>query len=431
MKPFDVIVVGAGPSGSTAALKIAQEGLCVLLLERGEYPGSKNMFGGMVPNCPIFNKVIPDFWEHAPWERHVVKRTTTALSDSSSTTMDFDAEIYEDPNYHGFTLYRPVFDKWYAERAATAGAKLITSTVAEDLLWEGGSVAGVRVGREGGDIPAKLVIACDGVLSFLAKKASLRKDFDPSCMGVGIRVLYRISEEEINRRFNLVRRQGVAQGYLGCTEGIRGGGYLYTQLETLSVGLVVHIDSLRNVGVPPYELFDRFVSREPLRTLLQGAKIIDYSAHMIPEASYSAIPQLFTDGMMVAGDAAALCYTNGLNQDGMNLAVTSGYLAAETALEAFAKGDFSAGQLSKYRERLEASFVLKDMKTFESMVHFMHNDRLFSLYPKVVAGMMERIYASDGKPKKAFGMVGWDIIRKEIPMKDLVADMWKGGKSLI
>ena len=182
--------------------------------------------------------------------------------------------------------------------------------------------------------------------------------------------------------------------------------FLYTQMETVSVGFVLHTDALRKSGIPPYELYERFVARQPLSNFLSGGKLVEYSAHLIPEASYKTIPRLYTGGMMVAGDAAALCYTNGLNQEGMNLAVASGFLAAETALEAFARGDFSDRQLSQYRARLEQSFVLKDMKTFEGVVDFMHNERLFSLYPELVTDILQKIYASDGVPKKAFGPHG-------------------------
>ena len=138
-----------------------------------------------------------------------------------------------------------------------------------------------------------------------------------------------------------MRRQGVTQEFLGCTEGIRGGGFIYTQMETLSVGLVFHLDSLKARGIAPYDLFDRFLAREPVKKLLKGARLVEYSAHVLPEGGYDAVPQLSTDGLLLAGDAAGLCYTNGLNQEGMNLAITSGFLAAETVLDAFRTGDFS------------------------------------------------------------------------------------------
>ena len=135
--------------------------------------------------------------------------------------------------------------------------------------------------------------------------------------------------------------------------------------------------------------------------------------------------------MLVTGDAAALCYTNGLNLEGMNLAIASGFLAAEAVIGALQKGDFSSRQLSEYEERLRKSFVLKDMKTFEKAVDWMHTDRLFSAYPRLVASIMEQIFASDGKPRRRLGRIGWETIRDTVTLSELVADLIKGGRSFL
>ncbi len=431
MKTFDAIVVGAGPAGTTAALRMAQQGLNVLLVERGDAPGAKNMFGGMLPNCPIVEQLLPGFWDEAPWERNVVKRILTIVSEASSTSLVFESKNFDRPPYNGYTLFRPVFDNWYAQKAREAGAKLLTSCLVEDLLWENESVAGVRIGRQGGEVKAPITIACDGVLSLLAKKAGLYKDSKPGDLALGIRALYRLKEEEINERYGLTRRQGVTQEFLGCTEGVRGGGFIYTQTETLSTGLVLHLDSLKESGIPPYELFERFLLLDGVRKILKGGQLMEYSAHLLPEAGYRLVPKLFTGGMLVAGDAAGLCYTNGLNQEGTNLAITSGFLAAETALDASKKGDFSAKQLAQYETRLKESFVLKDMKTFEKAVDFLHNDRLFTIYPQVVGSIMEQLFRFDGTPKRKMGRVGWEAVREAVPAKDLISDLLKIGKSLI
>lgn len=431
MKTHDVVVVGAGPAGTTAALRMAQKGLRVLLVERGDVPGSKNMFGGMLPNCPVVEELLPDFWEQAPWERHVVKRTLTILSEKTSTSLVFEAQNFDNPPYNGYTLFRSIFDKWYAEKAREAGATLLTGCLVEDLLWKGNAVSGIKIGRENGEITAPVTITCDGVLSLLAKKAGLYKEPRPSDMALGIKALFRLKEEEINERFNLVRRQGVSQEFLGCTAGIRGGGFIYTQTETLSAGLVFHLDALKKSGIAPYELFQKFLSLDPVMRILKGAQLMEYSAHLLPEGGYKSVSQLFTDGMLVAGDAAGLCYTNGLNQEGMNLAITSGFLAAETVLDAFDKGDFSAKQLAQYEARLKESFVLKDMKTFGKVVDVMHMDRLFSVYPELVGTIMEQLYRSDGKPRKKIGRLGWNAVKETLPVKQVISDMVKGGRSII
>lgn len=430
MKAYDAIVVGAGPAGTTAAFRMAQKGLDVLLLERGETAGSKNMFGGMIPRCPIVEELVPDFWNEAPWERHVVKRTLNIVSERSSTSIVFQSDDFDQPPYNGYTLFRPIFDRWYAHRAVEAGVHLLTDCLVEDLLYDERSVTGVSIARDGGEVRAPVTVLCDGVLSLLAKKIGLYKPPTASDMALGIRALFRLREEEINERFGLVRRQGAAEEFLGCTEGIRGGGFIYTQSETLSVGLVFHLDSLKASGIAPYDLLYRFLSLDRLKKVLKGATLAEYSAHVLPEGGYRLVPALCAEGLLLAGDAAALCYTNGLNQEGMNLAMTSGFLAAEAAIDAHHKGDFSVKKLSSYEKRLRESFVLRDMKTFRKTADFMHNDRLFTVYPAMVGDIMEQLYRSDGTPKKNIAGVAWEETRK-IPFKVLVADLLKGGGSIL
>ena len=272
---------------------------------------------------------------------------------------------------------------------------------------------------------------CDGVLSRLAQKAGLRKSPESSELALGVKTLFRMREEEINERFGLVRNQGCTQEFIGCTEGIRGGGFIYTQSETLSVGLVLHLDSLKKNRIAPYDLFEQFLAFDPVRKLLKGARLIEYSAHMIPEGGYRRVPLLYSDGMLLAGDAAGLCYTNGLNLEGMNLAMASGFHAAETAFDAFRKSDLSAKQLAQYQRRLEDSFVLRDMKTYEKSMDFMRNDRLFSVYPRLVSAVMERIFQAEGKPRKNIGRIGWEAAKDALPLSNLIIDLLKGGRSLL
>jgi electron transfer flavoprotein-quinone oxidoreductase len=407
---------------------MAQKGLNVLLLERGHVPGEKNMFGGMLPNCPVVEELMPDFWDQAPWERHVIRRALTMISDASATSMVFESQNFDSPPYSGFTLFRPHFDKWYAEKASEAGARLLCGCRVDELIMEGGSVLGVRTGKD--EVRAPVVVLCDGVLSLLARKAGMIDLYQPSEMALGVKALFSMDEESLNERFNLVKRQGLTQEFLGCTEGIRGGGFIYTQTETLSVGLVFHLDSLRASGLAPYNLFQKFLTYDVIQRILKGTRLVEYSAHLLPEGGYKGIQKLYGNGVLLAGDAAGLCYTNGLNQEGMNLAITSGFLAAETIHDALRTGDCSQKSLAQYEGRLKESFVLRDMKTFEKVVDLMHNDRLFSVYPKLIGTIMEQLYRADGKPRKSFGRLGWDAVKEIIPTKHLISDLIKGGKAL-
>ena len=431
MKTYDAIIVGAGPAGITAALRMAQRGLRIIVLERGDRPGSKNMFGGMIPHVSVVEDLLPRFWQEAPYERHVVKRTLTILSESSTTSMVFESKNFDQPPFSGYTLFRPLFDRWYAQKACAAGVKLLTGCLVHDLATDGESIAGVRIAGDKGKIRAPVTLACDGVLSLLAQKAGLRNLLTTQDTGLGVKALLSLEEGKINERFGLVRSQGCSQEYIGCTQGIRGGGFIHTQTETISAGLVLHLDSLKKGRIAPYDLLEQFLSMEPVKKLIRGARLVEYSAHMIPEGGYRKIPRLFTNGMLLAGDAAGLCYTNGLNLEGMNLAMASGFHAAETVLDAFRTGDFSAKQLAQYEDRLKESFVLKDMKTYERSADFMHNDRLFSVYPQLVGKIMEQVFQSKGRPRKKMGRIAWQAVKETLPLKDLAADLIKGGRSLI
>jgi electron transfer flavoprotein-quinone oxidoreductase len=439
---FDAIVVGAGPAGTSAALGLVQKGAMVLLLERGEYPGAKNMFGGMMAYCPASEELVPGFWERAPWERAVTKRVLSLMGESSSTSLVFQANSgsdrpaasagsTSDRTLTGFTLFRPHFDRWYAEHAVEEGVTLLTGCRAEGLVKRAGTVEGVWVAGLDDIVEAPLVIACDGTLSFLAQEAGLHGGFRPEQVALGVRALYRLTEEEINERFGLVGREGATQEFLGCTEGIRGGGFIYTQTETLSVGLVMHLDSLKTRGIPPYELLERFAASSPVAPLLRGARLIEYSAHLLPEAGMRMVPRLSTGGLLVAGDAAGFCYTNGLTQEGMNLAITSGLVAAQVGAAALAEGDVSASRLARYGEELKKSFVLRDLATFGRAIDFLHEDRLFTVYPRVVSALMEDLYRSDGDPKEKIGRLGRRAVKDELTMRQLLADLFQGGRAFL
>ena len=428
---FDVIIVGAGPAGSMAALKLARDGLNVCLLERGSHPGTKNMFGGLLHNTPVLNEMVPSFWEKAPLQRHVYKKVLAFMTPESAVSLTFENEHFDQPPYNGYTVLRPVFDSWLADEAVKAGALLLCDCTVEDLIVKDGQVVGVTVRGREGELRSNIVIAADGVLSFLAKKAGLRHDFRPGDMGVGVKLLLGLPEATINERFHLVRDQGADIALLGIPEGIRGGSFLYTNRESVSVGMVMHLDSLWKSGKAPYELLEDLLRHPQLIKLVKGAVPLEYSSHLVPEGGIKAVPRVYTDGMMVVGDAAGLCYTNGINLEGINLAMTSGALAAETAVKAVESHDYSAAMLSLYKKKLDETFVIKDMKKYKNSVDMMHIDRLYKTYPHILAGIMEKIYKVDGAPRTKLLRLARREALRELGLKDFITDGIKIGRALL
>ncbi len=129
----DVVVVGAGPAGAAPATVIARAGRSVLLLERGPFPGSKNMYGGVVyPR--ILDELHREWWTEAPIQRWVTRRSTMLLTDSQALTVDFRSERWAHPPYNGATAYRPDWDEWLASKAVADGARLVCSTTATGRL---------------------------------------------------------------------------------------------------------------------------------------------------------------------------------------------------------------------------------------------------------------------------------------------------------
>ncbi len=430
-RTFDAIVVGAGPAGSSAALTMVKAGLSVALLERGNFPGEKNMFGGVLHRLTALEEYFPNFWEQAPWERHIVKKNLSFITPGSSFTVSFDNEAADTPPYNGYTIFRPKFDNWLAQEAVKAGATLLTRSTVDDVIRENGKIVGVTLLRDGAELRAPVVIAADGVLSFTAKKAGLRQaKFSTAQQGVCIKALIDMPKEVIDDRFGLVREQGASSEIVGNSSGIRGGTFIYTNYDSLSLGMVLELGSLEKTDQTPYGLLNNLMDQPQIAKLLRGGKLLEYSAHLVPKGGYSMIPELVGDGIMVAGDAAAFCIITGLNLEGINLASQSGVLAGKAAIEAHQQQDFSKQGLAHYRKSLEESFVLKDMKMYRRTPQMLHNDRIFSQYPELVCGVMDEIYRIDGKPKETMTKLLLRKVKETVGLKNLLADVYGGWRAL-
>ena len=432
MQHFDAIVAGAGPAGSSAALAMARAGLRVALIERGEYPGAKNVSGAALYAPNLLAELLPEYWEEAPVERYLTRRVVTLLGQEAAVSLDFRTNHFSKPPYNGFTVLRPKFDRWLANKAEEAGTLLISSTVVDDLLYKNERVAGVRCRRQDGDLYAPIVIAADGANSFLAKKAGLQHEFRGDEMTLGVKEVVRLDAHTIEERFNLNGDEGMTNEYVGYATGeVKGGGFLYTNRDTLSLGVVVQIASLAQKKMRAYELLDQFKQHPAIAPLVRDSVTLEYSAHMIPEGGWAMLPTLSRAGLMVAGDAAGFVFAAGLFLEGMNFAIASGLAAAATAQEAHANQDFSAESMARYRKQLESSFVLKDLKNFRHAPAFVNNERLQNVYPELLCETMENIFRSDGKPRRKIGRVVLDTMRGKVPLLTLLRDGWQAGRALL
>ena len=417
---FDVIIVGAGPAGSAAAYSLAKMGFNVLMIERGKYPGAKNVMGGRMYAYAL-NRLIPEFWKEAPIERKVTREKLTLQGEKASITLDFmDEELREPPN--SYTILRGKFDQWFAGKAVEAGATLVSSIRVDDLIRENNRITGIVAGTD--RIQANVVIAADGAVSLLSEKAGLKK-FDVLQFALGIKEIMELPEKTIEERFNMASGEGAAQLFVGhCTKGIPGGGFIYTNKTSLSVGIVVYINSLIEKKIESHELIREFNTNPAVAALIEGGKILEYSAHVIPETSRS---ELFTDGMLVVGDAGGLIVNSGITLRGIDMAIASGVAAAETVKKAAQENDFSKQSLSYYEELLKRDFVLQDIETFKKAPEFLQKERLYTLYPEFVCRLFHRLVLVDGPKKRAFDELLEESKGNRIQM---FLDMVKGMRSL-
>ncbi len=426
----DVIVVGAGPAGAAAALAAARAGAEVVLLERGPFPGSKNVYGGVV-YARVLDEVIPRWWEEIPVQRWVTRRQTMMLTERQALTLDFRTEAWGQAPYNGCTTFRADFDAWLAGKAVEAGAHLVTSTVATGLIREGGRVVGVRTDRPDGDLRAPVVIAADGVNSFLAKEAGLLPRTQAKHLTLGVKEVLALPREVIEERFGVTGDHGVDIEILGCTRGISGGGFVYTNRDSVAVGVVVGLEGLAKAKIRPEDLIADLKAHPAIAPLVRGGELKEYAAHLIPEGGYKQIPTLHADGFLVTGDAAGLTLAAGIYLEGVNFAIGSGLAAGRAAAAAVAHGDVSKRGLSPYRKDIEKSFVLKDHKRLRHAPDLVMSPRVQQKYPGMLADVVEGLFTVDNpRPKPAWStLLRRAAKRNDVRVHDLVVDAVKGARA--
>lgn len=404
----EVIVVGGGPAGIASAITIARAGHEVILIERGNFAGSKNVFGGAIYAQPT-REIFPNFEQEAPIERLNIEHKFAILGKEDSTTISYRHKDLENPSY---TVIRGKFDRWMADEARKAGVIIAEETVVKELLIKNEQVIGVKTELE--EYYSDIVILADGVNSLLAKQIGFRDKIEPQDVALSVKEVIKLDKEKINERFNLTDEEGcVYEIFGGPMEGILGLGFLYTNKESISIGLGVGLDALCQKNLKPYELLDSLKQHPTLSPLIKDGELLEYSAHLIPEGGYKKIPTLSGAGVMIVGDAAML--VNNMHWEGTNLAMISGKLAGETAVTALNKGDFSEKMLLKYPEALEKSFIMKDLHAYRNLMDEAHNrnESFMGYYLKEVNGFFNMFTTVDSIPKRQkFRKFIFDFIKK-------------------
>lgn len=391
----EVIVVGAGPAGISAAVTIARAGHEVVLIERGSFAGSKNVFGGAIYAQPT-REIFPNFENEAPLERLNIEHKYAILGEEDSTVISYRHKTQDNVSY---SVIRGKFDRWMAEQARKEGVILVEETVVKELLLDGEKVIGVKTELE--EYYADIVILADGVNSLLAKQIGFRKEIKPKDVALSVKEVIKLDPKIINERFNLSDDEGcIYEIFGGPMLGMLGLGFLYTNKDSISIGLGIGLDALCEKELKPYEVLDNLKQHPTIAPLIKDGELLEYSAHLIPEGGFKKLPKLFGNGVLIAGDAAMM--VNNMHWEGTNLAMISGKIAGETALSAIRQKDFSEKTLAKYQEDLENSFVMKDLKTYRNLMDEAHkrSESFMGYYMKEINGFFNMFTTVDSIPKR-------------------------------
>ncbi len=352
----EAIVVGAGPAGNAAALTMARAGLDVLQLERAAFPGAGSSEGSLLW-APALEKLIGDFRSKAPLERRIREQRVWRLEPRTYTSGPADGPGTTLPDR--YTILRAPFEAWFSSTLKEAGVRSVfAATVAGVIREADGRVIGVQT-ADGGEFYADAVVLAEGVESLVARQAGLREDLRPEGVAVTVTELRRLPRAVLEGRFGIEGDDGVAIEAGGeLAPGVHCGGFVYTNCESLSVGVGCLLDDLVASEWTPSELLDGFKQHPSIKALLADSEAAGFCARLSPEGGYRIRPRLFGDGWLTCGDA--MQPGSPVHRAGATLALASGRLAGETVVELMRHGrPMTARHLSLYRDKLERSALLK------------------------------------------------------------------------
>jgi electron transfer flavoprotein-quinone oxidoreductase len=437
---FDCIIVGAGIAGLAAAMILARNNMKFLLIEKGEFAGAKNVSGGVLWGSDLA-KLVPEYWEEEDggWERFINHRRLTFMDEQSTFSIDFKSSHFNETPYTGVVVLRSKFDRWLAGKVQeeidnsdyAMESFIATNIKVDEVLMEDDKAVGIRTGEE--EFHADSVIIAEGVNNLLTRQVGLQDDYVPADhMLTGIKEIIRFDQKELEDRFQLNGLSGMSNEFVGyATDGVEGGGFLYTNRDTVSLGLVASIKDMREKQKSPHDILNHFKSHPVIQDTIKGGEVVEYSAHVVSSGDKRVMPKkLYKDGVLLCGEAANLLMNAGKAIQGMDLAMRSGILGAETIVKAKERGDFSSQTLKEYRTALDESYVMKDINNFQEAVHMLHSPEMFQDVPNLVCDFGRKFFTIDNEPTKKSREMLSESIKEHSSYWDLLKIGFKGAKSL-
>ena len=421
---IDVIVVGAGPAGSACAYTLAKQGKSVLLLERGNSAGAKNVSGGRLYTYAL-ELLEPGMYKRAPLHRKIVREQIMLLNERGATTVDYFNPAFGEEVPQSYSVVRAQLDEWFAGEVEGLGAMVASGILVDGLIEENGKIVGIRTGDE--EMRADVVVAADGVNSLLGQKAGLFPEVSSHAVGIGLKETIELPDNLINARFGVSGEEGAARVAIGCTEGISGGAFLYTNKGSISIGIVFNPEQAAKQERHIQDIFQDFKMHPAIQPLLEGGTTVEYGAHMVPEIGYNGIPKrLHREGFLVVGDAAQFGINTGLIIRGMDLAIVSGLAAARAIL----KSSNAAETGPLYMKQLEELLLIANQRAYQNFHNIFAISRIFGGYPKLANDAMQFMFTVDGKVPKPMVKGLMEVVKKYASFGQLMADGWKAYRSL-
>jgi electron-transferring-flavoprotein dehydrogenase len=371
---FDVVIVGGGPSGLSAAIRLAQLGaeqdreISVCVVEKGSEIGA-HILSGAVLEPRALNELIPDWKDRgAPLDTPAADDRFVMLTKSKAVRLPTPPQM----NNHGnYIISLGNLCRWLAEQAEALGVEIYPGFAAAEVLYhDDGSVKGIATGdmglnkdgtpgdnhEPGMELHAKYTLfseGCRGSLTqTLFEKFNLRQDCDPQTYGLGIKELWEVEPEKHN--------PGQVLHTIGWPLDSKtyGGSFLYHLADNqVAVGFVVGLD-YQNPHLSPYDEMQRFKTHPAIRSIFEGGRRISYGARTLSEGGFQSLPALVFPGGALMGDSAG--FLNVAKIKGTHTAMKSGMLAAEAAFEAVA-ADRTSDQLDSYPQAIKNSWIWDEL----------------------------------------------------------------------